>query len=410
METCLFDEAYLFKLISFIGMKRLEYLYRLNNWTNMTLLIPFFGYQGEILKILLQKRHLFILLCDVYGINPQDDFEALVYKYKKKHLFTNKYDCEDRIKDYATYMTSYEALKKAARMKDFDFIHYMLNVRKLKYSDLHLKSLAEGLYEFPELTYKYMQPYLNKSEFSYIPVLLEPGFIKACKYGVSVETYNKYIEILDEYIGCLDKYVGGLDPIGSYIVGYQHNHLMPLLTTNYDICLSAIICDNIELLSRSLMLSNRNDIIASAVAYGSVNVLKYLQATKDEIINIRFHGQKRKVIKYLYFACKPDEEIYTSCDCSLSFKSKRWLYKKYKIFVAGARDNSNIYIEFLHISGLIYQQQVCMDMISKIGSYSHYEFIEILLRIKDDERVKELFNENIIRKLEDIFRQFNENE
>ena len=383
MQTCVFDEAYLFKLMSFMGMKRLEYLYRLNNWKNMTPLTSFFGDQGEILKILLQKRHLFILLCGVYDVKPQDNFEALVYKYKKKHLFTNKYDCEDRIKDYSTYMTSYEALKKAARMRDLDFVNYMLNVRKLKYSDVHLMYLGKGLYDFPELICKHIKHYISKF-YAPMHILLEPAFIKACKYGVSVETYNKYIEILDESAKCLGKAC-------EYIVGYQHRHLMPLLTTSSNICYSAILCENIDLLSSLPVLSDRRDMILRIVAYGSMKILKYLQVTNDEIMNIQAYGHKQKIIKYLYLTSQPNEEIYTSYDCSLSFKSKRWLYKKYKIFVTGNLDDGNIYIDFLHNSGLIYQREICIDMISQISYYSSYEFIEILLKIKHDERVKDLF-------------------
>lgn len=388
-DSFLSSKDYLLELMTFMGMKKLEYLYKLDDGNEINELVPFFGSNRHRLKKLLHNTIFLNDLCKAYAMKTQNTFADLISKYKKYYLFSNKYDTEDRILEYSKYMTSYQSLKKAARINDLDFINYMLNNKKLKYSIIHLEYLAAGFYDNPELSYKYFESYMNNSSSVSIKQLLIKAFVKACKYGVSIEIYNKYVSILNILVPAAC----------NNIIKYQHQHLIHLVDS-YDANFGAIICDNIELLDKNFILSNRYGIIKVAAGNRSIKILKYLNATEDEIINCFVIGNKLKLLKYLYPTGMTDEQInkwlYYGC-----FKSKQWIYKKYKRFLFDkANDRDEMFIEFLYNTGLIYQTDLCNYMLNRNLSEYGPEFFEILLKIKDDVRVQNLFTIEKINELQ----------
>lgn len=396
-----FDETYLFHLMSFIGMKKLEYLYTLSNWDEVNNLRFFFGFSGEILKKLLHTPTFLNSLCDAYNIKIQTTFIDLIRKYKKKYLFTIKYDTEDRIIYYINYMTSYEAIKKAARMNDWDFLSYMLQTKNLKYSYIHIQYLALGFYDRPQLSYHYCKKYPGGS---IIPpgYFLEKGLIKACKYGVPEEVFRQYLALPDFHIKDMEN-------ILTYIVGLEHQHLYSIVNyvpnKTYDY-LSAVRADNLALAQQNTTLS-REQMIAAAVQNGSIKILNYLNVTSDEITQHHNHGEKKKIIKYLYDKGISDEELLqiSRKKYNYSFKSIRWFYKKYKLFIEWSMTGVDASIEFLYYTDLIFMLKICKQILNQIIDCEACgidcpESVQILLKIKDDERVKELFNNEIIRALE----------
>ena len=103
-NTSIVNEDYLFELVTFMGIKKLEFLYWSTDWYNLSL-YSVITYLKEC-----RGKSTFLDVCNVYNIKIVSTFEKLIYKYKKKHLFTNKYNCEDRILFYVNYMTSYQSV------------------------------------------------------------------------------------------------------------------------------------------------------------------------------------------------------------------------------------------------------------------------------------------------------------
>ena len=67
-NTSIFDEGYLFELVTFMGMKKLEYLYQTKDWPNLENMTPFFGENGLQLKELLSNPEFLHIVCKAYDI------------------------------------------------------------------------------------------------------------------------------------------------------------------------------------------------------------------------------------------------------------------------------------------------------------------------------------------------------
>ena len=418
-NTGTFDDGYLFELVTFMGMKKLEYLYQTKDWSNLENMTPFFGENGHKLKELMSKPTFLHRVCKAYDIKIVSAFEKLVYKYKKKHLFTNKYNCEDRIIFHVNYVTSYEAVKKASRIRDWDFIHYMLHVRKLKYSLIHLEYLSRGLYDQPQLVRTYAQSYLKvNGEFSWFDNPLLKGFNKACKHGVSVEIYESYLNLYgEEFTRYVDRH--------AYIIGREHNHLLHFLGVDSDlsdnnIARMALITDNVPLLNKILnknseVLGNRMDMIQIAVDHGARKSLNYFNVTKEEIFSRVFVTCNIRSIKYLYKLCAEREKLlpYLLCKKTNHFKVQRFVYKKYSVFLNSRWASSEYKVEFMYNMELIYAADMCNELIryiifcDKKGQLVP-EIIEIMMKIKDDERVAHLFDITTRQILDKTYNRLND--
>lgn len=400
MENWQFLEDYLFELMTFIGMKKLEYLYNLVDWTDNNMLIPFFGTQGCVLKQLLSHSNFVANLCIAYNIKSQTTFLCLIKKYKKRHLFTDKYDTDDRILYYYKYMPSYKALKKAAMIRDYDFISYMLNNKKLKHSHLHMEYMSSGFYDEPELICQYntLSPLLVSLE--------DKAFYRACKYWVNISLYNKYMNLF--------KGLKRGERHRKYVIGKTHFHLFDLHQLDMGNFLdSAIKMDNISLveyiLTRNSNILSQQDIIHRAINYGAMTILKYLEVTRDELLQGNFAAHI-KMIKYLFSRDMPEDiKMKIPIIKTLSYKVVAWLYKKYNVIASLDYFEPDEIIEFLYNNELIYDTKICEEILDVtihnyvVADEIYPEVISILLKIKNDERVKDLFNDNIIAKLQQVY-------